>query len=78
MNRVQQLQQTAADAAAAVSATAGGTVAFTDWLQGWMEIGAAAVAIVAGLAATWYHVDKVLWARKQRRLTGKDPRSSDA
>lgn len=75
--KTQQMQQAAADAAAAVSTAAGSTVAFTDWLQGWMEIGAAGVAIIAGLAAAWYHVDKVLWARKVRRLTGRDPRDPE-
>lgn len=32
----------------------------------WLQIGATAVAIVAGIAAAWYHIERALEKRKNR------------
>jgi hypothetical protein len=54
-----------ADAGAATSATLAAATWIAD-LNEILQLGATVVAIAAGVAATWWHVEKALAARKSR------------
>lgn len=56
----------AADSAAVVSTS---TAASTWLLQigEFLHLGASAVAILAGLTATWWHIEKALGTRRERK-----------
>lgn len=59
------VQQVAADTAAAVSV---GSTAFA-WVgtaNEFAQLAASVVAIVAGSAAAWWHIDRIRAARKER------------
>jgi hypothetical protein len=62
----EQLTQKAADSAAAGSAFFAGAAWIAD-VEPYLTAGAAFVAIVAGVVATWYHAERALSLRAQRK-----------
>jgi hypothetical protein len=66
------IQQTTADVGA-VSSVGVAAVTWITELNAFLQLGATAVAIVAGLAAAWYHIEKA-WTAREERKNGEDIR----
>ena len=58
-------QQVAADAAAGISVASAG-FAWLETANGIAQLVASIIAAVAGVAAIWWHVDRILEARRER------------
>jgi hypothetical protein len=56
-----------ADAQATASAFLAGATWVAD-LTAWLQIGATVVAIFAGATAAWYHIERAIELRRQRRI----------
>ena len=65
-----QMTQKTADSAAATSAFLAGVTWIAD-LSALLQLGATVVAILAGAAAAWYHIERARMLRAQRRETAK-------
>ena len=75
----EQLTQKTADTAAAGSAFFAGAAWIAD-VEPYLTAGAAAVAIVAGIAAAWYHLERAAALRASRKdaETERQSRRADA
>ena len=62
----EQMTQKTADTAAATSALLAGVTWIAD-LGALLQLGATLVAILAGAAAAWYHIERALMLRAQRK-----------
>ena len=62
---MQQQQNMAADLGAGASAALAATTWVAD-LNAILQLGATVIAILAGAAATWWHIEKALTARRAR------------
>lgn len=71
----EQLTQKAADSAAAGSAFFAGAAWIAD-VEPYLTAGAAFVAIVAGVVATWYHAERARALRAQRIAAAEDRQAS--
>ncbi len=60
-----QLTQRAADGMATGSVVLAGATWVAD-LEPYITVAATLIAIVAGLTATWFHVEKALYMRRKR------------
>ena len=60
----EQAQEMTAKAAAAVSVTSGATSVLA---SSWLQDAAIIVAIISGLAATWWHLERIYDARRKRK-----------
>jgi len=63
---IDQQQQVGADVAAGGSAILAGVTWMAD-LSTLMQIGATGVAMIAGLAAAWWHIERIRITRLQRQ-----------
>jgi hypothetical protein len=63
---IEQAADKGADAAAAASAFLAGAAWVAD-VEPVVTLAAGAVAIIAGAAAAWYHIERALTIRQQRR-----------
>ena len=61
-----QMTQKTADSAAATSAFLAGVTWIAD-LSALLQLGATVVAILAGAAAAWYHIERARMLRAQRK-----------
>ena len=68
---VRPQEQITADTAAAASAGLAAATWIAD-LNALLQLGATVVAIVAGLGAAWWHIEKALAARAERMDKGKE------
>ncbi len=62
--------QKVADGAAAGSAALAGATWLAD-LEPILTVAASVVAILAGCVAIWYHIERALYTRKQRKANRK-------
>ena len=62
----QHVQQQIADAAAGVSVASFLGITLAEW-ETVVNIGVGMVGMIAGIAAAWWHIDRILEARRERR-----------
>jgi hypothetical protein len=67
----EQLTQKTADAAAAGSAFLAGTAWIAE-IEPYMTVAATFVAVLAGATAAWFHIEKALAMRAERKRRARD------